>query len=168
MIHIHTNTENQVMSEGTYNFVCAKQDKLIQRALKCLEERIKYQSDRLASSNVVRQYLQLHLAQEQNEVFAVLFLSNSHRAIAFEKLFYGTVNTNTVHPRVIVQRALFHNAAAVIFAHNHPSGNLEPSNADKTLTKVCNSALKLFDIRVVDHIIVSHEGSLSFAERRLI
>src|SRR4051794_863643 len=93
------------------NTIHSKEDKLIQSALRCLEERIKYQSDKLADPFSVQKYLQLQLAQEQNEIFAVLFLNNAHHVIAFEKLFYGTINSATVHPRVVAQRALALNAA---------------------------------------------------------
>lgn len=150
------------------NTIYSKEDKLIQSALRCLEERFKYQPDKLADPFSVRKYLQLQLAQEQNEIFAVLFLNNSHHVIAFEKLFYGTINSTTVHPRVVAQRALALNAAAVILTHNHPSGNLEPSAADQYITNLLKQALILFDVRVLDHIIVSHEGTLSFTERGLI
>lgn len=143
-------------------------DIFIKHALACLEKRLVYQSDVLSSSFEVRDYLRLQLASEDNEVFAVLFLSNHHRVIAFEKLFFGTINTTAVHPRVIAQKALKHNAAAVIVAHNHPSGSLMPSAADQYITTQLQTALRLLDVRLLDHIIVSQEGTFSFAERGLL
>ncbi len=166
--YLNLETIFQPFFKKPVNTVYSKENKLIQSALKCLEKRIKYQSDKVKDPFSVRKYLQLQLAQEQNEIFAVLFLNNSHHVLAFEKLFYGTINTTTVHPRVVVQRALALNAAAVILTHNHPSGNLEPSAADQYVTEELKTSLKLFDVRVLDHIIVSHEGTLSFVERGLI
>ncbi len=152
-------------ADNTYS----KQNKLIQRALKCLEERMSYQSvESLKNPFVVRSYLQLQLASELNEVFGVIFLDNQHRVIAFEKLFFGTIDSATVHPRVIIQRALFHNAAAVILAHNHPSGNVNPSVSDQYITKIIKTVLQQIDVKVLDHIIVSLEGTSSFVERNLL
>jgi DNA repair protein RadC len=142
-----------------------KQNEIIQCALRCLESRLYYCSDPLRSPNDVKEYLCLHLASEPNEVFAVMFLNNQNRVLAFEKLFYGTVNTVTVHSRVVVQRALAHNAVAVIFAHNHPSGNTEPSSSDRHVTEELKTILKLIDVKVLDHFIVSMQGTLSFAEQ---
>lgn len=113
-------------------------------------------------------YFQLHLAEKQFEVFAILFLDTQHRILAFEELFNGTIDGSVVYPRVVAQRALALNAAAVIAAHNHPSGITRPSNADQTITKKLNDALKLLDIRLLDHFIVSAEGTYSFAEHGLI
>ncbi len=113
-------------------------------------------------------YLRLKLSEYKNEVFAALFLDNRHRALAFEELFFGTINGASVHPRVVVQRAMEINAAAVIFAHNHPSGIAEPSHADRTITDRIKQALDLVDVRVLDHIVVGAEGTTSFAERGLL
>lgn len=115
-----------------------------------------------------RRYLQLALAEYKNEVFAVLWLDQRHRVIAFETLFWGTIDGTAVYPRVVVERALAHNAAAAIFTHNHPSGVAEPSRADELLTQRLKDALALVDIRVLDHIVVSSEGSVSLAERGLV
>lgn len=102
------------------------------------------------------------------EVFVVIFLDNRHRIIAREDMFHGTIDGASVHPREVVKRALLHNAAAVIFAHNHPSGVAEPSRADQTLTERLKSALSLVDIRVIDHIVIGSDLCVSFAERGLI
>ena len=102
------------------------------------------------------------------EAFGCLFLDNRHRLIAFEILFHGTVDGASVHPREVVKRALEHNSAAVIFAHNHPSGVAEPSQADELITRRLRDALALVDIRVLDHVIVGLERCVSFAERGLL
>jgi DNA repair protein RadC len=142
--------------------------KLVKRALRCLEKRLRYHSDILSSSQDVRSYLQLNLADEMNEVFAVVFLDNQNRLLAFEKLFYGTINESTVYPRVIVQRALAYNAAKVIFAHTHPSGNCIPSDHDKELTRDLQKILAMVSVIAIDHIIVARENSYSFAENGLM
>ena len=110
-------------------------------------------------------FLQLALAQEKNEVFAAIFLNNKHKVLGFETLFNGTIDSSAVYPRVVVQRALDCNAAAIIFAHNHPSGCSEPSTADRQITKRLKDALALIDVRVLDHFVVSRSGYVSLAER---
>ena len=109
-------------------------------------------------------YLQQQLRPYQHEVFACLFLDNKHRMIAFEELFHGTLDSANVYPREVVKHALKHNAAAVIFAHNHPSGVAEPSQADFAITQRLKSALDLIDIRVLDHIIIGDGEIVSLAE----
>jgi len=143
----------------------AEQNEIIYYALKCLETRFQYSSNPLQSPYEVKEYLRLQLAPEPNEVFAVMFLDNQNRVLAFEKLFYGTINAVTVHARVVVQRALAHQAAAVIFAHNHSSGHTEPSQGDRHVTEELKTILKLIDVRVLDHFIVSVQGIFSFAEQ---
>jgi len=122
----------------------------------------------LANPNDSRSYLRARLATREQEVFACLFLDNRHRVISFDELFYGTIDGTSVHPREVVKRALAHNAAAVILAHNHPSGVAEPSRADETLTRRLQDALALVDIRVLDHIVVGGTETISFAERGLL
>ena len=112
-----------------------------------------------------RAYLKARLRDFHYEVFAVLHLDNRHRVIAFEELFRGTIDGASVHPREVVRQALKHNAAAVIFAHNHPSGVAEPSDADRHLTQRLKDALALVDIRVLDHFVVGDGEVASFAER---
>jgi DNA repair protein RadC len=113
-------------------------------------------------------YLRLHLAERPNEVFGCVLLDNKHRIIAVDELFQGTIDGASVHPRVVVQRALQQNCAAVLFFHNHPSGVSEPSQADVQITQRLKDALSLVEIRVLDHVVVATEGSVSFAERGLI
>jgi len=114
-----------------------------------------------------REYLSMQLRDRLQEVFACLFLDNRHRLITFEELFYGTIDGASVHPREVVRSAIQHNAAALILAHNHPSGIAEPSQADQQITRRLRDALELVDVRVLDHIIVGDE-CVSFAERGLI
>ena len=103
-----------------------------------------------------------------HEVFCVLFLDAQHRLLALEELFRGTLTQTSVYPREVVLRALHHQAAAVVLAHNHPSGNAQPSKADEALTRVLAAALMLLDIRVLDHIIVAPGGSFSFLQHGLL
>ncbi|MFA7558393.1 MAG: DNA repair protein RadC [Hydrogenophaga sp.] len=123
--------------------------------------------DVLTSPDATRRYLSARLRDKPQEVFAVLFLDNRHRVLAFEELFHGTVDGASVHPREVVRRVLVHNAAAVILAHNHPSGVAEPSRADEAITRRLKDALALVDVRVLDHIVVG-EDMVSFAERGLL
>ena len=123
--------------------------------------------DALCSPNDTRHYLCAELRSCPHEVFACLFLDNRNRVLTFEKLFYGTIDGASVYPREVVRRAIDINAAAVIFAHNHPSGVAEPSDADKQITRRLQDALALIDVRVLDHMIVGDEV-VSFAERGLL
>lgn len=116
----------------------------------------------------VKQYLQLHLTAKPHEVFAALFLDARHRLIAMEELFRGTLTQTSVYPREVVARALHHGAAAVVLAHNHPSGCTEPSRADEMLTQTLKSALAMVDVRVLDHMVVGRGHTLSMAERGLV
>ncbi len=117
---------------------------------------------------ITRRFLKSKLSRHQREVFACMFLDNQHRLIAYEELFFGTIDGASVHPREVVKRALETNAAAVIFAHNHPSGIAEPSQADQRITDRLKSSLMLVDVRVLDHMIVGEAEVLSFAERGLL
>jgi len=122
----------------------------------------------LSSPLDTRQYLCARLRKYPYEVFACLFLDNRHRLICFEEMFKGTIDGASVHPREVVRRALHHNAAAVIFSHNHPSGVAEPSQADGHLTRRLNDALALIDVRVLDHIIIGDDCAVSMAELGLL
>ncbi|RBG38417.1 RadC family protein, partial [Xanthomonas oryzae] len=113
----------------------------------------------------VGRYFSQRLRARAYEVFAVLFLDNRHRAIAFEELFTGTIDGADIHPREVVRRALLHNAAAVIVGHNHPSGNPEPSEADRAVTKRLLDSLELVDIRLLDHFVIGDGRPVSLAER---
>ncbi len=120
------------------------------------------------SPQAVKHYLQLHLAAKAHEVFAVLFLDSQNRLIALEELFRGTLTQTSVYPREVVLRALHHHAAAVVLAHNHPSGSVQPSRADEALTRTLKTTLALIDVRVLDHVIVAPGAALSMAEEGLV
>lgn len=122
----------------------------------------------LSSPDDSRDYLITQLSGYEHEVFCCLFLDQAHRIIDFRRLFRGTIDSCPVHPREVVKTALFLNAAAVIFAHNHPSGMAEPSRADQVLTRRLQDALALVEVRVLDHIVVGGAATVSFAERGLL
>lgn len=122
----------------------------------------------LCSPRETRRFLQHHLGGQQREVFTCLFLDNQHRILRCEDLFYGTLDGAAVYPREVAVRALQYHAAAVILAHNHPSGVAEPSQADRRITERLQSALGLLDIRVLDHVIIGRGQSYSFAESGLL
>ena len=124
--------------------------------------------DVLNSPGSVRDYLRMTLAGRDYEVFMVLFLDAQNRVLAAEEMFRGTLTQTSVYPREVVKTSLVHNAAAVIFAHNHPSGVAEPSHADEALTRALRQALALVDVRVLDHFVVAGSGVVSFSERGLI
>jgi len=121
--------------------------------------------DALTDPAATRRYLAARLRDHPHEVFACLFLDNRHRVIAFEELFRGTIDGASVHPREVVRRALQHNAAALILAHNHPSGVADPSEADRRITARLQDALALIDVRVLDHVVIGDGESVAFAER---
>ena len=124
--------------------------------------------DVLSTPEQVRHYLSLHLTGLGHEVFSGLFLDNRHRVIEYRELFHGTIDSAAVYPREIVKRCLSSNAAAVIFAHNHPSGVAEPSDTDVRLTRRLTDALALIDVRVLDHLIIGKGEQTSLAERGLM
>jgi DNA repair protein RadC len=124
--------------------------------------------DTMSSPGAVRDYLRLHLARRDREHFVALYLDAQNRVLALEELFAGTLTQTSVFPRDVVRKGLQHNAAAVIFAHNHPSGLAEPSRADELLTQALKQALQLVDIKVLDHFIVGGDAAMSFAERGLL
>ncbi len=128
-----------------------------------LEATIKRDSA-LESPQAVRNFLKAQLRHQPHEVFACLFLDTKHRVLAFEPLFYGTIDGASVYPRQVVKRALAHNAAALILSHNHPSGVSEPSQADRLLTERLKEALALIDVRILDHFIVGDGEPLSMVE----
>jgi DNA repair protein RadC len=140
---------------------------VLELSRRALAERLKARST-LDSPDAVRDYLRLHIGTRAHEVFCVLFLDAQHRLIVMEELFRGTLTQTSVYPREVVTRALQLNAAAVVLAHNHPSGCAEPSRADEHLTRSLQAALALVDVRVLDHLVVTREQTLSMAERGLV
>jgi DNA repair protein RadC len=146
---------------------CAQLHAVLELARRALREEVRRDTT-LNTPAKVRDYLKLSLRNERQEVFHTLFLDAQNRLIADETLFRGTLTQTSVFPREIVKQALRHNAGAVIFAHNHPSGLAEPSRADEMLTRALKDALALVDVRVLDHLIVAGNASVSFAERGLV
>jgi len=140
---------------------------VLELARRAMAEGLK-QSPVFDTPEAVKQYLQLHLTAKPHEVFAALFLDARHRLIAMEELFRGTLTQTSVYPREVVARSLHHGAAAVVLAHNHPSGCTEPSRADEVLTQTLKNALAIVDVRVLDHMVVGRGHTLSMAERGLI
>lgn len=145
----------------------AHDNAIIQNALDILESRIQLPTAYIKSPSDTRNFLRLKLSELEHEVFAVVFLNNRHGVIAYEEMFTGTIDGAAVYPREVVKAALRHNAAAVILAHNHPSGITNPSESDKNLTQRLKNALVLVDVRVLDHLIVGHDIT-SFAELGLM
>jgi DNA repair protein RadC len=140
---------------------------VLEMARRCLREQL-HAGVALNSPAAVREYLSLALAAREHEVFVALFLDAQHRVIAVEELFRGTLTQTSVYPREVVKAALRRNAAALILAHNHPSGVAQPSQADELLTRSLREALALVDVKVLDHFIVAGNQTLSFAERGLL
>jgi DNA repair protein RadC len=140
---------------------------VLELARRAMSQQLK-EREAFGSPDAVKHYLQLHLAHKPHEVFAVLFLDAQNRLVAMEELFRGTLTQTSVYPREVVQRALQLEAAAVVLAHNHPSGTVQPSRADEALTQTLKSALALVDVRVLDHVIVAPGDALSMAEKGLL
>lgn len=144
------------------------EDSIIEMALRVLEERLKRTTFEFTSPDAVKQYVRLHLQGKDREFFGVLFLNNQNQLLVFEIIHSGTFNVVNIYPREVARLALLHNAAAVIFVHNHPSGSTEASRADIQMTAKLRSALALFDIRTLDHLIVAGNVVVSMAEEGLI
>ncbi len=125
-------------------------------------------TDFITGAEAARSLLRFRLVAEPGESFCMFFLNNQNGVIAFEELFKGTISSVTVHPRIVLQRVLHHNAAAVVMAHNHPSGFTNPSQADKLITERLVQVLGMVDVRVLDHLIVGGSDIYSFAEHGLI
>ena len=140
---------------------------VLELARRALAEELK-EKQLFSSPQAVRDYLQLQLGSRPHEIFAVLFLDSQHRLIQLEELFRGTLTQTSVYPREVVVRALALNAASVVLAHNHPSGEARPSRADETLTHTLKAALALVDVRVLDHFIVTSSQAVSMAELGLL
>ena len=156
---------------GNISAVAADQHARLQAAIELARRVLREKLDRgsaLASPQAVRDYLRLKLQDRPHEVFVGVFLDAQNRVLAVEELFRGTLTQTSVYPREVVKRALHHNAAAMIFAHNHPSGIAEPSRSDETLTQALKQALALVDVKVLDHFVIGAGAAMSFAERGLL
>ena len=153
---------------GFYSAECVNADEIISAAKLIIANRLKRKTGAMCSPTVMKDFLIMHYADKCSESFCVLFMDNQHRIIDIEELFQGTIDGASVYPREVVKRALELNAAAISFAHNHPSGVPEASEADKFITKRLKEALKVVDIRVLDHFIIAGTETKSFAECGLI
>ena len=139
---------------------------VVEMSRRYLNEKMRH-GDVLLNASAVEDYLKMQLRNYPYEVFCCIFLDTKHRVIEFEELFQGTIDSASVHPREVIRRVIHHNAAAVIFSHNHPSGVAEPSQADQRITETLKQALSFLDVRVLDHFVVGDEV-VSFAQRGLI
>lgn len=157
-----------IRSETPAAYLVTPQQDIVQQALHLLQARLSTPGQALTSPQDVKNYLALKLAEYEHEVFAVLWLDAQNRLIAYEEMFRGTLSQASVYPREVVKAALTHNAAAVIFSHNHPSGEPLPSRADELLTRTLKEALALVDVRTLDHIVIGGVAAVSFAESGLI
>jgi DNA repair protein RadC len=158
-------------ADGACSFrhtLTARERTALDRALDIVGRALVAKSVYLDGPAAMKKYLCLQLAGESSEHFSVLFLDSQHRAIAFERMFTGTLTQTSVYPREVVLAALRHFAAAVVLAHNHPSGDARPSRADEAITAALKAALALVDVRVLDHIIVAPGVALSMAEKGLV
>ncbi len=156
---------SQVHGIGTSKYV--QLQAIFEMSRRALAEQLQSR-DVLNSPQAVRDYLVLKLGSLTKEVFLVLFLNTQNHLVATEEMFAGTLTQTSVYPREVIKRALHHNAAAVIFAHNHPTGTAQQSTADELLTKQLKQALALVDVQVLDHFIVAGNNTLSFSERGLL
>ena len=152
-------------AQGRY--LLATADQILAAARQVIDQKVP-RGTLFTSPAMVKDYLRTKLAGLEQEVFAVLFLDSQHGLIEYVEMFRGTLNATAVYPREVVKAALLRNAAAVILSHNHPSGNSEPSQADKLLTQRLKEALALVDVHTLDHIVVGGEATASFAERGLL
>ena len=160
-------TSDLLVRDATGEYRSATGEEVLKAARQVLGRRVR-RGTTLTSPQVVRDYLQTKLGDLEHEVFVTLMLDSQHRLIEYVELFRGTLAQTSVYPREVVKIGLLRNAAAMIFAHNHPSGVPEPSRADELLTQTLTQALALIDVRVLDHFIVAGAQITSFAERGLI
>ncbi|MFB9147055.1 DNA repair protein RadC [Halomonas alkalicola] len=159
-----SNAPQLFVRDSDGNYLAAPDDHVIDAARQLVERSVS-KGMKLNTPNRVREFLWLKLAGYDHEVFGAIFLDTQHRVIEFSELFHGTLDSASVYPREVVKAALHHNAGAVIFTHNHPSGEPDPSDADRRITQRLQEALGLIEVRVLDHIVVGGSDSVSFAER---
>jgi DNA repair protein RadC len=162
---VKSEDSKQYLLEGFYHNA---EDSVIAQALTILHKRMVTTEVDIQNSKDAHNYLRLKLGEREQEVFAVMFLNSQHQLLSYEEMFLGTIDASAIYPREIVKRALLCNAAAVVLAHNHPSGSTTPSSADKNITRKLSDALALVDVRVLDHIIVGGASTCSFAEQGLL
>ena len=164
---LHTDAASLTDVKGLGPAKRAELAAVIELARRALAQQLR-QSPVFDAPQKVKHFLQLQLGAREHEVFAVLFLDAQHRLLKFDEMFRGTLTQTSVYPREVAKRALELGCAAVILAHNHPSGAAEPSRADEYLTQTLKSALQLIDVRVLDHLVIGHGEVVSFAERGLL
>jgi len=152
--------------QGDDGYRAATADEIVDEAKRAIERKHR-RGEQMKSPAAVEEYLRVKLGHESNEKFVALWLDNRHRLLAYEELFNGTIDGTSIYPRVVVEKAIAHGAAAVIFSHPHPSGVAEPSTADERITRRLQQALELIDVRVLDHVIVG-ENCVSLAARGLL
>ncbi|VVE76453.1 DNA repair protein RadC [Pandoraea captiosa] len=149
------------------HYLLATTDQILEAAREVIDRKMQRGAS-LTPPEAVKEYLCAKLGGAESEVFAVLFLDTQHRLIEYAEMFHGTIDSTSVYPREVVKAAIRLNAAAIVVSHNHPSGNPEPSSADKVLTQRLKDALALVDVRVLDHVIVAGSRTMSFAQCGLI
>ena len=164
MLQKEFNFRSLMVQEEDGRYRLATGEEIIEAARAEMDRRFRRGSEALSSPELTKEFLRVRLAPQPYEVFAAIWLDNRHRVLAFDELFRGTIDGASVHAREVVRAAMKHNAAAAIFAHNHPSGVAEPSQADLRITQRLKDALDLVDVRVLDHLVVG-EGMCSLAER---
>ena len=164
---LHATADDLKRVKGLGPAKCAELVAVLELARRAMAQQLQERAV-FATPDAVKDYLQLQLAAHAHEVFAVLFLDAQHRLLVLEEMFRGTLTQTSVYPKEIVIWALHHQAAAVVLAHNHPSGSVQPSPADEALTRTLKAALALVDVRVLDHVIVARGVALSMAEKGLI
>ena len=168
MSHSYPVTESSLLvRDAQGHYLPATPEQILAAARQAVEQKI-HRGKPFTAPAVVKSYLWNKLVGFEHEVFAVLFLDSQHRLIEYVEMFRGTIDASPVYPREVVKEALQLNAAAVIFAHNHPSGIPEPSHADKSITVRLKEALAMVDVRTLDHIVIGSEDTESFAERGLL
>ena len=156
-----------LVHDGRGRYLPASAEQILDAARRVIDQKMQRGTE-FSSPATVKEYLRTKLAGFEHEVFAILFLDTRHRLIDYVEMFHGTIDAAEVHPREVVKLALRLNAAAVIVSHNHPSGNPEPSAADKAMTAQLRQGLALVDVRTLDHVIVAGSRTTSFAERGLL
>lgn len=163
-----TETRAQYAVQREINATVANEDAIIAAALEILARRMRSSGVLMDSPKVVRDWLRMRVGGKPHEEFGCIWLNAAHEVIEAGEMFRGTLTQTSAYPREVVKEALHHNAAAVIFYHNHPSGAAEPSPADEMLTRQLKDALNLVDVRVLDHFVVTAEQTTSFAEKGLL
>ena len=164
---LHASADDLQRVKGLGPAKCAELVAVLELARRAMAQQLQERAV-FATPDAVKTYAQLQLCARKHEVFAVLFLDAQHRLLVWEEMFHGSLTQTSVYPREVVMRALQHQAAAVVLAHNHPSGSVQPSPADEALTRTLKAALALVDVRVLDHVIVAPGMTLSMAENGLV